>query len=182
MNLTRRQFALGLGTLGVASLLPSTATAYRLVRPEDGARTLAFLNLHTGETGRFIYREKGALVLEELARLNHLMRDHRTDDVHAIDTRLLDQLYVLQKKTGARQPYEIISAYRSPKTNAMLASHSGGVAKKSLHMQGQAIDICLSDVSLSQLHKAALSLQAGGVGYYASPGFIHLDTGPVRRW
>jgi uncharacterized protein YcbK (DUF882 family) len=182
MDLTRRQMLLGLGALGAAALLPEGASASRFVRPEQGARQLSFLHLHTGERGTFTYRENGGLVLEELARLNHLLRDHRTDDLHAIDTRLLDQLYVLQKKTGHRKPYEIISAYRSPHTNAMLARRSGGVAKQSLHMQGQAIDIAVEGVPLSHLHRAALSLKAGGVGYYADSGFIHLDTGRVRRW
>jgi uncharacterized protein YcbK (DUF882 family) len=180
MDLTRRQFALGLGAAAAASLLPELGLAS--VPVSAGGRTLSFLNLHTGEKGKFTYREYGRLVPEEVSRLYHLMRDHRTGDVHPIDSRLLDLLYALQQKTGTGKPFEIISAYRSPKTNAMLASHSNGVASKSLHMTGQAIDICLGDVPLYQLRNAALKLRAGGVGFYPNPGFVHVDTGRVRRW
>lgn len=180
MDITRRHFALGLGAVAAATVLPGFAAA--TVPAHAGAHTLSFLNLHTGEKRQFTYREKGALVPEEMSRLYHLLRDHRTDEVHPIDTRLLDLLHMLQQKTGTRKPFEIISAYRSAASNAMLASHSQGVAKKSLHMTGQAIDICLADVPLSQLRNAALKLKAGGVGFYPNPGFVHVDTGRIRRW
>lgn len=181
MNMTRRRFSLGLGALTAAALLPTPVSA-ALPVAKEGARTLTFLSLHTGEKGNFTYREYGMLVPEELERLYHLLRDHRTGDVYPIDTRLLDILYRLQQRTQSQKPFEIISAYRSPQTNAMLASHSRGVAKKSLHMSGRAIDICLADVPLHQLQAAALKLRAGGVGFYPNPGFVHVDTGPVRRW
>lgn len=181
MNITRRHFSLGLGALAASSLLPGTASA-GLPKAKEGARILNFQSLHTGEKGSFTYREYGMLVPEELERLYHLLRDHRTGDAYPIDTRLLDILYRLQQRTASNKPFEIISAYRSPKTNAMLAGHSRGVAKKSLHMSGRAIDICLADVPLHQLQTAALKLRAGGVGFYPNPGFVHVDTGPVRRW
>jgi uncharacterized protein YcbK (DUF882 family) len=100
----------------------------------------------------------------------------------AIDLRLLDLLYALQLTLRTRTSFEVISGYRSPATNAMLASASDGVAKKSLHMQGMAIDIRLADRRLSTLREAALRLQAGGVGYYPRPDFVHVDVGRVRSW
>lgn len=182
MNVTRRQFTAGLGACAAASLLSTPARALIASPQATGASTLSFLQLHTGEKGRFTYRENGTLIPEEMARLNHLLRDHRTGAVHAIDPHLLDLLHLLQRRTGSRQPFQIISAYRSSETNAMLAAQSGGVAKKSLHMTGQAIDIALADIPLNKLHSAALKMRAGGVGYYPGSGFIHVDTGPVRRW
>lgn len=112
-----------------------------------------------------------------------MLRDHRSGDVHEIDRDLLDQLASLQRllEVGKR-PFHVISGYRSPKANAILAARSGGVATKSLHQQGRAIDVRMPGVELRALHRAALSMQAGGVGYYARSNFVHLDTGRVRRW
>jgi uncharacterized protein YcbK (DUF882 family) len=117
-----------------------------------------------------------------IREINHILRDHRTGDVHDMDQGLLDLLYLLQTRVESRQTFQIISGYRSPKTNAMLSGKSKGVAKRSYHMQGKAIDIRLNGCDLKQLHKAALSLKAGGVGYYPSSDFIHVDVGRVRRW
>ena len=110
------------------------------------------------------------------------LRDHRTGDVHPIDPQLLDLLTHLQQSVDSARAFEVISGYRSPKTNAMLASNSGGVARKSLHMQGMAIDIRLPGKRLKDLRAAALSLEAGGVGYYPSSDFVHVATGRVRSW
>jgi uncharacterized protein YcbK (DUF882 family) len=99
-----------------------------------------------------------------------------------MDPKLIDQLFVLRQKLDTNQPFQIISGYRSPKSNAMLRSNGRGVARRSLHMTGQAIDIRVSGRSLSQVRLAALSLSAGGVGYYPKSQFVHLDTGRVRRW
>lgn len=145
-------------------------------------RQLAFYNLHTGESLRLSYWVDGDYVADALPSLNHLMRDHRTNEVYPMQPKLLDQLYVLQQLVATPGPFHVISAYRSPKINQRLQVKSSGVAKKSLHMQGMAIDICLPGKSLGQLHQAALSLQAGGVGYYPRSNFIHLDVGRVRHW
>ena len=110
------------------------------------------------------------------------MRDWRTGDVREIDPRLFDLLHRLYGRLESSGAFEIISAYRSPKTNNRLASKNRGVVKGSLHVHGQAIDISLSDRDLRQLHKAARSLRLGGVGYYPKSGFIHVDTGRVRFW
>jgi uncharacterized protein YcbK (DUF882 family) len=148
----------------------------------SGEKKLAFLNLHTGERIRSTYWAEGSYIPEELQAIENLLRDHRTGELHPIDTSLLDLLQLLHDQIGARKEFHIISAYRSPKTNAMLASRSNGVVKKSLHMQGKAIDIRLPEYSLSHLRNVALSLKSGGVGYYPKSDFIHIDTGRVRFW
>ena len=111
-----------------------------------------------------------------------MLRDFRNGQTHAIDPRLLDLLDALSARVETRSPFHVISGFRSPQTNAMLRRRSSGVAHDSLHMKGLAIDIRLADVDLPRLHKAALSLQGGGVGYYPSSDFVHVDVGPVRRW
>lgn len=146
-------------------------------------RELAFHNTHTGERLRIAYWEDGRYVPGALREINHLMRDHRRNESHRIDTKLLDQLFILRKKLGTSKPFHIISGYRSPKTNALLRSQGRrGVAKRSLHMSGRAIDIRMPGRSLSKVRLAALSMHAGGVGYYPGANFVHLDTGRVRRW
>ena len=145
-------------------------------------RTLSFYNTHTGEKLSTCYWAEGKYVAEGVRDINNILRDHRTGDVYDMDQGLLDLLYLLQERVESQQTFQIISGYRSPKTNAMLSSKSSGVAKRSYHMQGKAIDIRLNGCDLKQLHKAALSLKAGGVGYYPSSDFIHVDVGRVRRW
>jgi uncharacterized protein YcbK (DUF882 family) len=119
---------------------------------------------------------------DELAAINHLLRDHRTGAVASIDTRLLTQLSLLQQKIDYAGDIHVISGYRSPKTNAGLQRASTGVAKRSLHMQGRAMDLRLPGIELKHLREAALSMRAGGVGYYPKSDFIHLDTGRARFW
>lgn len=146
------------------------------------ARELSFYHIHTGEKIRLAYFDNGAYQPDALDALNHFMRDWRTGDVHVIDPGLFDQLHALQAKVEAPGAFNVICGYRSPATNAMLHDRSDGVATHSLHMDGMAMDICLPGKDLKQLHNAALALAAGGVGYYPSSGFIHMDTGRVRRW
>ena len=128
------------------------------------------------------YCASGGYVPQALASVNHLLRDFRTGDVGVIDTGLLDLLHGLAALTGSRRPFQIISGYRSPATNAALHQRSSGVASGSLHMLGQAIDIRLADVPLETLRDAARSMRSGGVGYYAASNFVHVDTGRVRIW
>jgi len=110
------------------------------------------------------------------------MRDHRNDQEHEIDPALLDVLTMLKSRLGSSSPVVIVSGYRSPQTNAMLASQGSGVAKNSYHLYGQAIDIRLQDRDVREIHQAAISLEAGGVGLYGRSDFVHVDTGPVRSW
>jgi uncharacterized protein YcbK (DUF882 family) len=155
----------------------------RRVRAEPGSvRTLSFRHTHTGEALSLAYAAGDTYLPGALARINWLLRDYRNGQTRAIDPELLDQLHTLAAVTGTSAPYEIISGYRSPETNALLHRRSGGVAAHSLHLEGRAIDIRLADLPLGELRDAALSLRAGGVGYYAQSQFVHLDTGRVRRW
>jgi len=175
---TRRAF---LRSAAAAALAPAVAPALANIQ-DKGERRLQFYNLHTGERLKATYWAEGAYQADELKAVNHLLRDHRTEEVHAIDRELLDLLYGLQNKVDRHGELHVISGYRSPKTNARLRSRSGGVAKRSLHMRGKAIDIRLPEVDLSSLHRAALDLHRGGVGYYPDSGFIHVDTGRPRSW
>jgi uncharacterized protein YcbK (DUF882 family) len=167
-----------------ALILPanaSTLTAPPSARATE-ARQLSFVNTHTGDTFADAYWENGAYVPDAMAAINHVMRDHRSGETHAIDPRLIDQLHELKASVGASAPYQIISGYRSPASNAALHEGSSGVATRSLHMQGRAIDIRIRGVDTARLRDAALGMSAGGVGYYQASDFIHVDTGRVRRW
>lgn len=145
-------------------------------------RTLNLYNIHTGETATSTFWSQGQFIDSEIEMLDLLVRDFRANDVISMDRQLYQDLFVLQETLAPNQPMYIISGYRSPKTNAALRNAGSGVAKKSLHMQGRAIDIRIPGVSNAELHKAALALKSGGVGYYPNSGFIHMDTGRVRRW
>jgi len=171
------QQVIGAGALVMAAPSSLWATVHRA--PE---RSLTLKNLHTGEALRATYWADGRYLGEELQVVNRVLRDHRTGEVHSMDPALLDLLYLLQQSVAVKGPYHVISGYRSPASNALLRSHSSGVARKSLHMQGKAIDIRLPGCRLAHLRKAALALKAGGVGYYPKSDFIHVDTGRVRRW
>ncbi len=145
-------------------------------------KTLSLYNTRTGEAWNRVYWCEGDYVPEALEEINHLFRDHRTNEVKVIDPRLLDLLYDLNEKLGSRRPFHVVSAYRSPETNAILRRRSRRIARNSLHIEGMAVDIRLPDRNMRQLAKAAVSLQSGGVGYYPRRQFVHVDTGKVRRW
>lgn len=139
-------------------------------------------NLHTGESIEAVYWEQGDYIADVLDEVNSHLRDFRTGDVYPIDPSLLDLLDVVSERTGSKSPFQVISGYRSPKTNAMLHERSAEVAQKSFHTMGKAIDVRLPDVELRYLHAAAMSLGRGGVGFYPESNFVHLDVGPVRSW
>jgi uncharacterized protein YcbK (DUF882 family) len=164
---------------GGALLLPGTKAAKAA---GTAARRLRFYNLHTGESLTAVYWEGGRYVAEGLAEIDYMLRDFRTGDVYTIDPKLLDlvhQVQIVMEDDGA---VDVISGYRSPATNAMLASRSDGVAKNSFHLEGMAIDLRLRKGRLEDLRSAALSLNGGGVGYYPKSDFVHMDTGPIRTW
>ncbi len=175
-SLSRRAFmvggsaALGLAAFPALASIPNTP------------RRLTLLNLHTGESVKSTYWSDGQYVPGALGEIAHVLRDHRNNSVHPIDPHLLDLLTHLRRSLDANAPFHVISGYRSPESNAMLAAASDGVAHNSLHMQGMAIDIRVPGVQLKHLQKAALSLGSGGVGYYAQSDFVHVDVGRVRRW
>lgn len=181
MTIARRTLlrgGLGVATAGLALASAPLALALSTLQ----TRRLAFDNLHTGETLDIAYWENGAYVPDGLAAVNHVLRDFRTGDVHPIEPTLLDLLTALSARLESRQRFEVISGYRSPQTNATLHERSGQVASGSLHMKGQAIDIRLAGVELTHIRDAALGLSIGGVGYYPSSDFVHVDVGRVRRW
>jgi uncharacterized protein YcbK (DUF882 family) len=173
----RRFLQVGLGA--TAGLVMPNAFANLLKQPE---RKLSLLNLHTGESINATYWAEGQYQSGELHAISKILRDFRTGDVHKMDNDLIDLLNIMHHKIGTNKPFHVISGYRSPKTNAALSKNSTGVAKKSLHMQGKAIDIRVPGQKLSDLRKVALNLHAGGVGFYPESDFIHVDTGRVRHW
>ncbi|KLQ32888.1 YcbK family protein [Enterobacter hormaechei] len=175
----RKLLALGGVALGAAAILPTPAFA-TLSTPRP--RILTLNNLHTGETLKAEFFDGRGYIQDELARLNHFFRDFRANKIKAIDPGLFDQLYRLQGLLGTKRPVQLISGYRSLDTNNELRAHSRGVAKKSYHTKGQAMDFHIEGVSLANIRKAALSMCAGGVGYYPRSNFVHIDTGPVRHW
>ncbi len=178
--LTRRSF-LRVGAIAAAQLaVPAVAIAG--IRIMARKRSLSFHNLHTGENLTTTYWADGSYFPEELARIDYILRDFRANEVKPIDRNLLDLLARLHQKLGTSQPFQIISGYRSPQTNAMLHANSEGVAVHSLHIDGRASDICVEGRSLETLRAAALSLQGGGVGYYPKSNFVHVDTGRIRWW
>jgi len=177
----RRRFLRGGARLAAVGALPMWSHA---ARARDAApRSLAMLHTHTLERIELVFAVGERYVPEALGRLNHFLRDHYTGEVGVIDPQLLELLHGVQQALGTERAFEIISGYRCPATNARLRdTRGGGVAKQSLHMQGRAIDVRLPGVPLDELRDAALSLHGGGVGYYASSRFVHLDNGRVRHW
>jgi len=158
----------------------SVGRAMSLDRYES--RFLSLQSTHTGEKLKLTYWEKGKYLNDALAEVNNHLRDFRSNEKTRMDPVLLDQLFIVRKKLDTTQPFMVISGYRSPVTNAMLHAQGHGVARHSLHMSGKAIDVRVPGRSLSQVRLAALSMHAGGVGYYPGPQFVHMDTGRVRRW
>jgi uncharacterized protein YcbK (DUF882 family) len=143
---------------------------------------LSFYNIHTGETLKTCYRSSGKLIRRAVNRISYIMRDHRTGEIKTVDPNLLDLLHRIVMEEKPSSPLSIISGYRSPSTNAALRKVTSGVAPKSLHMEGRAIDIRIPGYETSALRQIAINLHGGGVGYYPESDFIHLDTGPVKVW
>jgi uncharacterized protein YcbK (DUF882 family) len=179
-NLGRRSF-LGLGLAG-ASALTFLPRAVMAKTTSNDSRTLGFFNTHTNEILKATYWQNGAYDRAAIDDINYILRDHRSGEVYAMDKNLLDLLVALHRRVDSKKPFEVISGYRSPKSNATLASASSGVAKRSMHMDGKAIDIRLRDVKLADLRMDALAMKAGGVGFYPKSDFVHVDTGRVRHW
>ena len=164
------------GTLSLMAAFPAPATVS--ARP----RRVQFVHTHTGETLAAEYFDGSGYNETCLSAVDHLLRDFRTGESHRIDPQLLDTLYDLQALADRESTFEVISGYRSPATNAMLHRNSSGVAEHSQHLLGKAIDVRLTGFSTRQLGEHARSLARGGVGFYASSDFVHVDTGPVRYW
>ncbi|TKB54513.1 DUF882 domain-containing protein [Ferrimonas aestuarii] len=177
---TRRLLVKGLGALAVCQV-SGVAWAGAQTKPEVD-KTLSFYNRHTGESTKQCFWHQGQFDPQALAAFDSVLRDHRNGETTEIDRNLFELLHRLQTKLGTNARFEIISGYRSPATNAMLAARSNGVAKRSYHTRAMAVDIAVPGVDTATLRQAALDLKLGGVGFYPKSGFVHVDTGPVRRW
>jgi uncharacterized protein YcbK (DUF882 family) len=174
-TMNRRQF---LGLALSAAALPALAKT-----KSNQPRILTLRHLHTDEKIRIAYRIGDQYQRDALQKLNRFLRDHRSGQSTAMDPKLFDLLYDLQRRAGNHDAeFEVFSAYRSPRTNALLRRTSRRVAKRSLHMKGQAIDVRLEGCALRKVRDTAISMGRGGVGFYPRSSFVHVDTGPVRTW
>jgi uncharacterized protein YcbK (DUF882 family) len=185
-TLGRRRF-LGLGAAALALPFLGRLAAFASPGPLDAPlpldRGLSFYNTHTAEAADIEYCQSGCIVPQSLDKINHILRDTRTGEIKDIDVRLLDLLNTLARTIPTDEPFHVISGYRSPATNTYLRTHGGGgVASKSLHLVGKAIDIRVPGVKLRDLYRKALDLQGGGVGIYPGSDFVHIDVGRVRTW
>lgn len=178
---SRRRFLIGAGTLVAAAAITSRPVFAQstTITPE---RTLSLYNLNTGESLKTVYWAEGKYIPESLSDINHLLRDFRNNEIKPIDLTLLNLLHAITLQLDTSKPVQLISGYRSPSTNALLHSRSTGVAKHSLHMDGMAADIRIPGNDLRELHKVAVAMHGGGVGYYPQSDFVHMDVGPVRYW
>jgi uncharacterized protein YcbK (DUF882 family) len=163
-----------------AALVPASALA--MLTAPGTPRRLKFYNLHTSEQLDIVYFEKGHYVPQALAEIDHILRDYRQNVVKPIHPALLDLVVAIRRKLHTDAEVAVISGYRTPQTNAMLAAHGDGVAHHSLHMDGMALDWRVPGRTLEQLHRVALAMRGGGVGYYPSSDFVHVDVGRVRYW
>ncbi len=175
----RRFLRLGAGVVATGAFALLGGSPARSAVPR---RALAFHNLHTGESLDVTYWADSRPIPDALAEVDHILRDFRTGEIHPIDLRLLNLLHRVQNALDTTEPFQIISGYRSPATNRKLANGSSGVARRSLHMQGMAIDVRVPGRSLKALHRAAVAQKSGGVGMYPKSDFVHMDTGRVRYW
>lgn len=173
--LTRRAVLRGLGAAALACAAGERAWA-------SGTRWLELRSLHTGERFAAAWQPATGFDARSLASLEMLLRDHRNGERHEIDAALYGQLMTLAATARVDARFEIISGYRSPVTNARLHERSGGVASRSLHMEGRAIDVRLKGIDCARLAGLARADQRGGVGYYGRDAFVHLDTGRIRSW
>lgn len=146
------------------------------------SRTLKFYHTHTHKTLTVTYYRDGQYLPESLADLRVFLSDWRNGHQHPIDPGVMDILWEIQQVAENDGAYEVISAYRSAETNKLLRKNSKGVARKSQHLEGKAIDVRLPGTDTSRLRDIALELRLGGVGYYEQSDFVHVDTGRVRRW
>lgn len=177
-----RRELLKLGLLGVLGSVVPLLPAKSALAARNGEWKVSFYQQRTGEKFSGVYRVGDRYIPEAFDRINYVLRDVRTREVFPMDPRVIDIISIVQKKTGTSSPLEVLSGYRSPKTNAMLRRASSGVAKNSFHMYGQALDIRVPGQSMRNVRNVARSLRAGGVGYYPRSNFVHVDTGTVRSW
>lgn len=177
--MTRRQF---LKTTALTSTVLASSSWANTTLDLYSEKWLSLYNTHTGESLKTLYSIGGEYIPENLSAINHLLRDHRVNEILPIDSDVIDALYDLSQLLTVGQPLHIISGYRSPMTNEALRQNSTGVAKNSFHTKGMAVDFYIPGVELSVVREAALALGQGGVGYYPQSGFVHIDCGHLRQW
>lgn len=165
--------------LGLAAGLVAPSVSWAAA---PSARSIALVNINTGERFRGAYWERGRYLPDALGELDRLFRDHRTERARPIDPKLFDVLAELRRRLEAGADIHLVSAYRSPETNAAARRKSRNVARNSLHMHGQAADIRVPGCGVGAVRRAAIALKSGGVGAYPGANYVHLDTGPVRTW
>jgi len=171
------------GRVPLLEAKPASPLRGELAKMErNSMRRLHLMNEHTGDDLDLVYYLNGIFINDNLSKLNFLMRDRRANIATQMDTTLYDILYSVKTVLGTDEPVHVLSGYRTPETNARLRKRSKRVAKFSLHMEGRAADIYIPGFSVRQVHEAAMSLKAGGVGLYAKSNFVHIDTGNVRYW
>jgi uncharacterized protein YcbK (DUF882 family) len=175
-----RRWALAGGLALMAGATPLAAKA--ALTQGSTERSLTLHHLHTGEKLKVTYYGGGWYNPDALHELSHFLRDFRTNEMVEVDRDLFDLLHALHQRLDTNEPYEIISGYRSPETNAMLARTTRGVAAHSLHTVGMAVDVRVPGRRMQHVYAAARNLQLGGVGYYPRSDFVHLDVGRVRTW
>jgi len=175
-NTSRRAFCVGGAALAGTALLPEAGWC----RTDE--RRLQLRHLHTDERLDLVYHVGGRYVPSALLRVDHFMRDWREDRAIKIDHRVLDFIFAVQLHLGALGECDILCGYRTPRTNEMLRRRTSGVAKRSYHLFGRAVDFNLPQARLRHVRDIALDLGRGGVGYYPHSHFIHLDSGDVRTW
>jgi uncharacterized protein YcbK (DUF882 family) len=180
-GITRRGL-LGIFAATAVVAAPTYSNAFGLLRGSGDIRRIRMYSGRTGESIDTIYWIEGDYIPEVMKEINHFMRDWRSGDKVGIDARTIDIMAASHRLMDVSEPYMLLSGYRSPKTNAMLRSRSGGVARNSLHMKGQAADLRLNSRSVRQMAKAAEACASGGVGRYSRSNFVHMDCGPVRTW
>lgn len=180
-TMTRRGI-LGAFAATAITAAPTYSNASGFLRGAGDIRRIRMSSPRTGERIDMIYWIEGDYLKDAVQEIERFMRDWRTNDVHAIDIRTIDIMTAAHNLLDVREPYLLLSGYRSPKTNAMLRSRSGGVAKNSRHMQGQAADLRLTSRSVNQIYSAAKACRGGCVGRYSGSNFVHMDCGPVRTW
>lgn len=181
LKITRRD-VLQMGTLGLVSLTTPLLASRKAQAASPKMWQVSFRQAHTGESFSGVYRVGDQYLPDVFERLNYMLRDFRTGEAFPMDPRVIDILSMVQEGSGKDTPLEILSGYRTPKTNAKLYKISEGVARNSYHMYGQAIDIRMPGLGTKKLSQVARGLRAGGVGYYPKSHFVHVDTGEIRTW
>lgn len=181
LGVTRRG-VLGVFAAVTVAAAPTYSNAFGLLRGAGDIRRIRMYSGRTGESIDTIYWIEGEYIPEVVKEINHFMRDWRSNDQIKYDLRTIDIMAAAHNLMDVSEPYMMLSGYRSPATNAMLRSKSGGVARNSLHMKGQAADLRLKSRSVGQMAKAAEACASGGVGRYSRSNFVHMDCGPVRHW